>query len=293
MDSARRSFTLSTVTSRRPTAPPALALHATLLLCTVLGACGGTENTASEGATLTEASKAPPPNDAPATEPAVARLLTTRTCKGCKLKRAALHGKDLQRVDLEGAYLYRADLQKADLRGANLEQTVLQGASLQGANLAGVDLRAAKLATANLQGANLTGSKLRGLGDLQGVDLRNATLRGADLREVTAYGPGGPANVLPASHALEPDQGGVRMDGADLSGADLRGAYLFNASLIGANLRGADLRGTKLSRADLSNADLQGARLDPSTDFEDARTSGAVWTDGRRCPPTASGRCRR
>ncbi len=106
--------------------------------------------------------------------------------------------------------------------------------------------------------------------NLAGLAARNAALRGAHLP-------------------------GARLTAADLAYADLRGADvtladLAQARLVGASLRDARLNHAQLTGADLRNADLRGASV-AGVQWSAARLGGALWVDGRVCPPDAVGEC--
>lgn len=106
--------------------------------------------------------------------------------------------------------------------------------------------------------------------NLVGLAARNAALRGAHLA-------------------------GARLSAADLAYADLGAADftladLGQARLVGASLRDARLNHAKLTGADLRNADLRGASV-AGAEWSAARLGGALWVDGRVCPPDAVGDC--
>jgi len=71
---------------------------------------------------------------------------------------------------------------------------------------------------------------------------------------------------------------------AKLRSASLKGADLSVADLSDADLRDADLSGASLYRANLTGADLRGANV-TGVLLLFADVSGALWTDGRTCPP--------
>src|SRR6266566_1867838 len=119
-----------------------------------------------------------------------------------RMKKADLHGAQLQGADLgfaqlQGASLREARLQKASLFGALLQEANLEWAEMQEANLEWAEMQKANLHGAKLQKASLGGAKLREAtlhsAQLQGVFLSIAQLDGVDLRGATladeTYGP--------------------------------------------------------------------------------------------------------
>jgi uncharacterized protein YjbI with pentapeptide repeats len=110
-------------------------------------------------------------------------------------QRADLHGKDLHKLNFQGAFLADADLHRADLHCADLQQAELDGADLHCADLHSADLHEAALEWADLHRA-----------DLHEADLHGAILREADLREADLHGA---------------DLGEADLEHADLRGADL------------------------------------------------------------------------
>lgn len=83
------------------------------------------------------------------------RLIATKKCPGCNLRKAVLMRMDLQGADLQGADLSQAKLNLTNLSQANLRNAILRGAVLGGADLSGADLRGADLTNAKLAGAYL------------------------------------------------------------------------------------------------------------------------------------------
>ncbi|MGE0858766.1 MAG: pentapeptide repeat-containing protein [Gammaproteobacteria bacterium] len=123
----------------------------------------------------------------------------------------------------------------------------------------GINWEYCRFEQAELAGANLAGLAARN------VALRNAHLAGARL--------------VAADLAY-----------ADLRGADLTLADVAQARLVGASLRDARLNHARLTGADLRNADLRGASV-AGAQWSAARLGGALWVDGRVCPPEAVGAC--
>jgi uncharacterized protein YjbI with pentapeptide repeats len=232
------------------------------------------------------------------------------------LRKAALRGAHLERVDLSRAHLERAFLIGAHLEGANLygahlegnlRGAQLQGASLLRAHLEGADLRGAhlegaQLITAQLEGANLYGAQLEGAilsgahleranlykAHLEGADLSRAQLQGANLHDAHLEGLN-----LSETHLGDADLRGAHLEGAnlfraDLEAADLRGARLGGADLSGARLGGADLRGAQLQRAHLLGAHLEGAIADTGTAWPDDFDTAAKGIAIREGSPGAT-----
>ncbi len=88
------------------------------------------------------------------------KLLTTRQCEWCDLRRADLSGSKLSGARLGGAALSNANLSNADLSGANMRSTYMYGANLTGANLSRAKLDKANLREAELSGVNLLDASL-------------------------------------------------------------------------------------------------------------------------------------
>jgi len=105
----------------------------------------------------------------------VEKLHKTRSCPGCNLKIADLHG-----MDLSGANLNHADLSGAKLAGAKMIGVDLQNASLKMADLSQAALGGAKLGNADLTAANLYKADLRSA-NLLHADLSSANMREANL----------------------------------------------------------------------------------------------------------------
>ena len=113
--------------------------------------------------------------------------------------------------DANGSLVYRAYVEDPEkgLRGASLEGFVAPFGQLQGLDLSNATLYWASLGDADLSFAVLTGADLRGA-TLDGAVCRNTNFRGANL-------------------------GRDRLDGrTSLKGADLSGAVLEGAKLEGA-----------------------------------------------------------
>ncbi len=83
------------------------------------------------------------------------RLVTSRVCSGCDLRRSNLAG-----LDLHEAILGRSDLSQANLSGANLRNADLTATNLRGASLRGANLTDARLTGATLTGTDLSGAVL-------------------------------------------------------------------------------------------------------------------------------------
>ena len=162
-------------------------------------------------------------------EAAKKKLLETKHCVGCDLRKANLRPSLFSRVDLT-----KADLRSANLQGADLWRARLESANLSGANLREANLSEARLSRANLRGANLQGADLRA--SLRYADLQGANLQGANLR----------ASLWKAN-----------LRGANLQGADLRWAELWGADLREANLFKADIDiNTSFKRAKYCNTTM-------------------------------------
>lgn len=85
----------------------------------------------------------------------VQRLLATRFCHKCNLKKANLANQNLQ-----GVRITNTKLKRANLRGANLQFATLINVNLKNADLTDVDLTGARLVKVNVKGAKLEGAKL-------------------------------------------------------------------------------------------------------------------------------------
>jgi uncharacterized protein YjbI with pentapeptide repeats len=109
-------------------------------------------------------------------------LLSSKSCKGCRLVGADMSNRDLSGgVDLSGA-----DLSGAKLINTNLTGAVLHKAMLKEADLGHAILNGALLDNASLESANLFNASLTNQASLQGAYLKNAnlaqaTLNGADF----------------------------------------------------------------------------------------------------------------
>lgn len=122
----------------------------------------------------------------------IKRLLITRRCSGCDLRRTMLGGANLWSAglidaNLEGADLRSANLWAANLERANLKNVILRDANLLGANLKNTDLSRANLSNANLKSVNLRNANLT-RANLRGANLENAYLEKANLREANLQG---------------------------------------------------------------------------------------------------------
>lgn len=123
-------------------------------------------------------------------------------------------------------------------------------------------------------GVNFNGCKLNGIillrKELSGIQLLGAELQTARFSS---------SNLTNAN-----------MKYAQLHLASLNYTNLTNVNLVGANLRGADLSGANLKNADLSYANLTDAII-YEVNFENARLSKTIWTDGRICRENSIGSC--
>ncbi|MBD3885228.1 pentapeptide repeat-containing protein [Phormidium tenue FACHB-886] len=215
----------------------------------------------------------------------IKRLIETRMCRGCDLRRAQLANANLQGVDLAYATLEEANLAAVNLQGANLFGANLKGADLHGANLKNARLVQVNLASANLRDANLE-NVYSHYSNLSHAILSNAILKDskwddinfkfAELNEVNAVG----ANLqksnfteskfiranleranLADNKMVSVDLTAANLEYAQMSSVNLTSSNLTNANLTGANLRYATLREAKLEGANLTNAELAGTTM--------------------------------
>ena len=70
---------------------------------------------------------------------------------------------------------------------------------------------------------------------------------------------------------LSCEGGEAKLEGAFLIGANLEGANLHEANLEGANLHEANLEGANLRNANLKGAGFEGTKIDPDTEFFNAK----------------------
>ena len=159
--------------------------------------------------------------------------------KGLSLPKVNLDQVNLVDVDFKEANLQGAKLLEANLKGGKFELTQLQGAFLSGANLQDSFFLLTQLQKANLCSANLKNA------DIEGVNLLEASLQKANLEGAYILG-----NLQ-----------GVDLREANLKGANLQGCYLKNANLKATNLKGANLREVNLEGANLEGANLQDTNL--------------------------------
>jgi uncharacterized protein YjbI with pentapeptide repeats len=143
-------------------------------------------------------------------EAAKKKLLETKKCIGC----------DLRRSDLRKVHLYQANLADADLSQSDLSGSIFYASNFSGANLTQANLEEASLRDSDLSNANLSNAELT-LAKFQGTILRKTNLTGAQLFK-------------------------ARLDVADLRGAILENTNLSEITLNGADLREANLRGAIL-----------------------------------------------
>src|SRR5260370_4758784 len=85
----------------------------------------------------------------------IQQLLETKSCEGCDLSEADLHGQNLFEAKLAGANLRDADLRDATLTSADLSGARLAGAKLEGAKLIEAKLNAIKDKDGKSQGGGL------------------------------------------------------------------------------------------------------------------------------------------
>jgi uncharacterized protein YjbI with pentapeptide repeats len=138
------------------------------------------------------------------------------------LRRANLHG-----ANLEGASLFATIIEKADLSGANLTKTRIIG-YLRNANLAGAVLRDANI------GAD-PGN--------QSMGVMRATFVGADLSGADFSG----ANLFKVDFSY-----------ANLAGAKLVNADMSNGDLVQTDFSKADVTGANFAKADINGANFRG-----------------------------------
>lgn len=117
-------------------------------------------------------------------------------------------GRDLQKVQWQGASLSGGRFDGANLAGAVLRDAGLANASFERALLSGADLRNAMLANADFSDADMKNARLDDANIING-DFRRADLSAASLRR---------ARLINAD-----------FDRAQVDGADLRGATIINA----------------------------------------------------------------
>jgi uncharacterized protein YjbI with pentapeptide repeats len=182
-------------------------------------------------------------------------LLSSKSCKGCRLAGADLSNRDLSGVDLSGADLSGARLIKTNLTGAVLHQAILKQADLGNATLNG-----ALLDNANLESANLSNASLTSQASLQGAHLKNAnlaqaSLSGADFSYANFYG----SNDAASTGICQTDTSqcpsiktGFTCSCASAAGATMDGTKFVNAYLYGVDFSGA----TPLTNVDFSSAVL-------------------------------------
>lgn len=157
-------------------------------------------------------------------DPAQIRILRKGVKAWNKWRKANPHIQ----MDLSNADLRRAKLHGADLNGATLRLAKLYRADLSGAYLRGADLRVAQLGEADLRDADCCWAQLR-KADLSKANLSNAYLGTADLRSANLGG----AKLC-----------GTYLDEADLGKADLGGANLVGATVGYTNFGNVDLSKT-------------------------------------------------
>ncbi|TKB10307.1 pentapeptide repeat-containing protein [Desulforhopalus sp. IMCC35007] len=92
----------------------------------------------------------------------LAKLVATRSCRGCELSGINFNRMDLSKVDLEGADLSTCSFLLTNLSYANLKNTILHGAVFGGADLGDADLTGADLRGVSFDSAYLGGTKMSG-----------------------------------------------------------------------------------------------------------------------------------
>jgi len=202
---------------------------------------------------------------APATESirvrplASAILLSSRSCRECRLTGADLSNRNLSgNVDLSGADLSNAKLVKTNLSGAILHKAMLKQADLNNATLNG-----ATLDNANLESANLFNASLTNQASLQGAHLKNANLaqahlNGADFTNANFYG----STAAAISGRCQIDAGtGFTSACASVAGATMDGARFVNAYLYGVDFSGTSLRNVNFDSAVLIASVFTGSRI--------------------------------
>ena len=186
-------------------------------------------------------------------------------CEDCDLSWRSYKNADFKGKKLTLSDFNNADLTKCNLTGANLQGGKLGNANFTDANLSNVNLRLARQdefpklrvmnnnVYTNLRYANLTRANLSG-SDLRGTIFSSANLTGANLSNVT------------------------------IGATDL----MMLPSYIG---RYDSTAVTDFHSADLTGANFTGANIG-AVNFTDAKLSGAIWTDGRKCAEGSIGECK-
>ncbi|MFZ9737986.1 MAG: pentapeptide repeat-containing protein [Prochlorotrichaceae cyanobacterium] len=106
---------------------------------------------------------------------------------GANLCGANLHGTNLSGADLCGANLNGANLSGADLSRANFSGANLNGANLNGADLSRANFRYANLSRAEIKSVNLLGADLR-QANLSGANLNCTLINGANFSDANLRG---------------------------------------------------------------------------------------------------------
>jgi hypothetical protein len=127
---------------------------------------------------------------------------------------------------------------------------------------------------------------------------RNKSKASKNIKAINEMSPGAILTIKQVMELLKAtrDLSGKNLSGLQLVGINLSKCNLKGADLHNANLERADLGESELDRADLSGANLKMVNLRASgmtaTNLERAILDGAIWKDGRVCPPDSVGKCR-
>jgi uncharacterized protein YjbI with pentapeptide repeats len=116
----------------------------------------------------------------------IQQLLETKSCEGCDLSEADLHGQNLFEAKLAGANLRDADLRDATLTSADLSGARLAGAKLEGAKLIEAKLNAIKDKDGKSQGVGLEYAHLKGV-NLNGAEMKGALLLATELKDARLF----------------------------------------------------------------------------------------------------------
>jgi uncharacterized protein YjbI with pentapeptide repeats len=198
-------------------------------------------------------------------------LLSTRSCKGCRLIGVDLSGYDLSGVDLEGANLTRANLTGISLENVKLSNATLDEATgFAGADHSLVDLSNASLKRVNFSNALLYGAKLNGA-NLEGANLSHAFLNNNPTAKIRN------AASLSGAHLKN-----VNLSGAQLSGADFGNASFYGdnpAADLGCDTTKGFLNGcASAAAATMNTTNFSGAYL-YGVDFQEATIQGVQFTN--------------
>jgi uncharacterized protein YjbI with pentapeptide repeats len=214
-------------------------------------------------------------------------LLSSKSCKGCRLVGADMSNRDLSGgVDLSGA-----DLSGAKVNNSNLTGAILHKAMLKQADFGHAILNGALLDNANLESANLFNASLTNQASLQGAHLKNAnlaqaSLSGADFSYANFYG----ANDAASTGICQTDTSqcpfsktGFTCACASAAGATMDGTKFVNAYLYGVDFSGA----TPLTNVDFSSAVLissvfSGRTITKDKDSTATSSFSAAYLQGAR-----------